>query len=57
MPSPSTGPGRGGVRPQAENDIYTALMAVAFLFVLVATLYVAVRAVSLFGTLLPPPGG
>lgn len=42
---------------QAENDVYTAMMMVAFLFVLAAALYVGYRALSLFGTLLPPGGG
>ena len=50
------GPGRSVSRPKAENDVYTAMMVVAFLFVLVATLYVGYRAMSLFGTILPPPG-
>lgn len=56
MVGPSTGSGRSVTRPKAENDIYTALMLVAFLFVLAATFYVGYRALSLFGTLLPPPG-
>ncbi len=43
-------------RPAAENDIYTALLCVAFLFLLVATIYVAYRAQTLFGGLLPPGG-
>jgi len=50
------GPGRPAARLEPESDIYTVLMAVAFLFVLVATTYVGYRAISLFGTLLPPPG-
>jgi len=56
MAKSETGPGRAVSRPSAENDIYTAVMAVAFLFVLTATLYVGFRAMSLFGSLLPPPG-
>lgn len=56
MAAPSTGAVRGVVRPAAENDVYTAMMAVACLFVLVATIYVGYRAMSLFGSLLPPPG-
>jgi hypothetical protein len=44
------------MRPAAENDVYTALIFVALLFVLVATIYVATRAQTLFGTLLPPGG-
>jgi hypothetical protein len=50
----STGPGRSG--PAAENDIYTVLVLVAFLFVLVATIYVAYRAQTMFGSVLPPGG-
>lgn len=48
--------GTGSSRPSAENDIYTALVIVAFLFVLVAATYVGYRAQTLFGTLLPPGG-
>ena len=44
----------GGPSPsQAESDIYTVLMAVATVFVLVATVYISVRANDLFGTWLP----
>ncbi len=51
----SPGAARGsGVR--AENDIYTVLMLISFLFVLSATIYVAVKATTLFGSLLPPGG-
>jgi len=50
-------PGATPPRAVAENDIYTALIVIAFLFVLVATIYVGFRAQTLFGTLLPPPGG
>ncbi len=53
MTTLNTGPTRGA-RPSAENDIYTALLCVAFLFLLVATIYVAYRAQTLFGGLLPP---
>jgi len=48
--------GGGVARPSAENDVYTALTVVAFLFVLIATIYVGYRALALFGTLLPPGG-
>ena len=41
---------------QAENDIYTALIFIAFLFVLIATIYVAFKATTLFGSLIPPGG-
>jgi hypothetical protein len=56
MATPSSGPGRGAARSAAENDVYTVLMAVAFLFALVALVYVGYRAISLFGSVLPPPG-
>lgn len=49
-------PGPGVARPSAEDDVYTALIIVAFLFVLTATIYVGYRAQTLFGTLLPPGG-
>lgn len=51
-----TTPGSGAPRAGGENDIYTALMVVAFLFVLLATIYVGFRALTLFGTLFPPGG-
>lgn len=56
MTTASTGSARSTGRPQAESDVYTALMLVAFLFVLVATIYVGYRAWTLFGGVLPPPG-
>jgi len=43
-------------RPAAENDVYTALLLVASLCQLAATIYVAYRAVSMLGGLLPPGG-
>lgn len=46
-----TTPGAG--RQSGDNDIYTVLMLVGFLFVLIATVYVAYRAQTLFGTLIP----
>ena len=49
-------PGLGVSRPGADNDVYTALIVVTFLFVLTATIYVGYRAQTLFGTLLPPGG-
>lgn len=56
MSTLNTGSGRSTARPRAESDVYTVLMIVAFLFVLVATIYVGYRAYTFFGTLLPPPG-
>ena len=55
MTTMSSGPGRGA-RSKAENDIYTVLMLVAFLFVLAATVYVGFRAFTLFGNVIPMPG-
>ncbi|MFO0838200.1 MAG: hypothetical protein U1D55_06700 [Phycisphaerae bacterium] len=49
----SSGPGAGR---SAENDIYTALMVIAFLFTLAALVYLIYRTNSLFGGLLPPGG-
>lgn len=49
-------PGLGSTRSPGENDIYTALMAIAFLFVLTAVVFVGAKALALFGTLLPPGG-
>ena len=49
-------PGMGGPRPTSDNDIYTALQLVAFLFVLTATIYVAYRGAALFGGVIPPGG-
>lgn len=46
-------PGRGG---SAESDVYTVLLCIAFLSLLSATIYVAYRAVTLLGGLLPPGG-
>lgn len=54
--SPTT-PARSAVnRPKADNDVYTALILAAFLFMLVALIYVGYRTMTLFGSLLPPPG-
>lgn len=50
-----SGPG-GPQRATGENDIYTALAAVGFLFILTATIYVGYRAFDLFGNLLPVGG-
>ena len=49
-------PGAGSQRGSSENDIYTVLVVVGFLFVLAATIYVGYRAQTLFGTLVPPGG-
>ena len=49
---PGSGPSRS-----AENDVYTALVFVGFLFLLIATVYVGWRAATQLGSILPPPGG
>jgi hypothetical protein len=54
MTGMSTGPRTS--RPSGENDVYTALLLVAFLFLFVATVYVGYRSVTMFGGLLPPGG-
>jgi hypothetical protein len=56
MMAQASTPGSGLSRPSADNDVYTALIVVAFLFVLTATIYVGYRAQTLFDTLLPPGG-
>ena len=56
MAKVSKGPSRPA-GPRADNDVYTVLTCVAFLFMLVATVYVGYRAVYLFETVLPPAGG
>lgn len=43
-------------RPHADNDVYTVLMLAAFLSLLIATVYVAYRAASMLGGVLPPGG-
>jgi len=44
----------GGPPPsQPESDTYTVLIAVATVFVLVATIYTSVRASDLYGSWLP----
>lgn len=54
----STGPGLGrAARPDAaDSDIYTVLLVLAFLALLLATVYVGYRAVTMLGGLLPPGG-
>ena len=47
---------RGASAP-ADNDIYTGLLLAAFLSLLASLIFVGYKAVTLFGTLLPPGGG
>lgn len=55
MTTASTGPARSS-RPSAESDIYTVMLCVAFLFLLVATIYVGYQAHTKLGGILPPGG-
>lgn len=50
----TTGPAAS--RAARDNDIYTVLALVGFLFSLIATIYVGYMCQSLFGTLIPPGG-
>ncbi len=52
----STTPGPGTPRQSADDDIYAALIFVAFLAVLIATIYVGYRAQVLFGKIIPLGG-
>lgn len=54
MTGMSTGPRPS--RPVGESDVYTGLLAISFLAMLAATIYVAYRAVTQLGGLLPPGG-
>ncbi|NLF32434.1 MAG: hypothetical protein GX591_16280 [Planctomycetes bacterium] len=50
-------PGAGRMRPSAESDIYTVLVLIGLLSMLIETIYVGYRAMTLFGSLLPPGVG
>ncbi|MBK9119692.1 MAG: hypothetical protein IPM18_08840 [Phycisphaerales bacterium] len=54
MTSMNTGP--RPARPVGESDVYTGLLVVSFLAMLAATIYVAYRAATALGGLLPPGG-
>ena len=54
MTSANSGPRLG--RPSGESDVYTVLLVIAFLSLLAATIYLAYRAMAMFGGLLPPGG-
>jgi len=41
-------------RARAENDLYTAMLGIAGVFVLAAVVFVIIRCIDLFGT--PFPG-
>jgi hypothetical protein len=44
-------------RPAGESDVYTVLLIISTLALLTATIYVAYRSVTQFGSLIPPAGG
>ena len=52
----STTPGSGKSRATGDDDIYAALIVIAFLAVLIATIYVGYRAQVLFGKIIPIGG-
>jgi hypothetical protein len=56
MAQMSSGPVGGDAGPRGD-DLYTVLIVVATAFVWVAAIFAMVRAVWLFGSLLPPSGG
>lgn len=47
-------PGQRPIVQQPQSDIYTALLAIATVFVAAATVFVIVRAVQIFGSIVPP---
>lgn len=47
----------GGDVGSRGDDLYTVLIIVAASFVWIAAIFAIIRAVSLFGSLLPPAGG
>ncbi len=49
-------PGSSSPQRSADDDIYAALILIAFLAVLIATIYVGYRAQMLFGTIIPIGG-
>ena len=52
----STTPGPASTRRDGGDDIYAALIFIAFLAVLIATVYVGYRAQVLFGKIIPIGG-
>lgn len=55
MASVKPGPTRSS-RPSADSDVYTVLLLIALIALLAATIYVAYRAQTMFGGVLPPGG-
>ncbi len=47
----------GASRYAPENDVYTVLAIIGFLFLVVALIYVGYRAQTMFGSVIPAPGG
>ena len=55
MSRPDSPGGRGGVRLQSRpNDIYTLLLALAAVFLLLASVLLAVEQFTFYGELFPP---
>lgn len=52
----STTPTPGMQRKSGDDDIYAALIFIAFLAVLIATIYLGYRAQVLFGKIIPIGG-
>ena len=52
----STTPGSPTPHKSADDDVYAALIFVAFLAVLIATIYVGYQAQALFGRIIPIGG-
>jgi hypothetical protein len=48
-----------GIGPKVppQNDLYTLHLIVAAALLLVGIVYLSIRTVALFGTLIPPAGG
>lgn len=46
----------GGSAPNAESDIYTILLAIAVVFMLIATVFMSIRSQQFFGDWLPLGG-
>lgn len=52
----TTGPRAASARPAVGSDVYTVLLIAGALALLLAIIYVAYRAQTLFGGILPPGG-
>lgn len=54
MTTMTTGP--RGSRPAAEDDVYTVLVLISFLFALAATIFLVIRSLGAFDSVIPPGG-